>query len=62
VEPLVAAPAADEDEGPGMLPAPPGRAELEAALASQGSVSALARHYGRDRRQIYRWLKGFGLK
>ncbi len=37
-------------------------AELEAALAQHGSVHALARFYGKDRRQIYRWLEQFGLK
>jgi len=37
-------------------------AELEAALAEHGSVHALARIYGKDRRQIYRWLEQFGLK
>jgi transposase-like protein len=26
-----------------------------------GSVRAVARRFGRDRRQIYRWLEAFGL-
>ncbi|MCC6622434.1 MAG: sigma-54-dependent Fis family transcriptional regulator [Deltaproteobacteria bacterium] len=44
-------------------PAPPQTAdELRAALETHGSVHALARHYGKDRRQIYRWLEAFGLK
>ncbi len=41
----------------------PSREELVAALAQhQGSVRATARYYGRDRRQIYRWMESFGLK
>jgi transcriptional regulator with GAF, ATPase, and Fis domain len=41
----------------------PNREELVAALAQhQGSVRATARYYGRDRRQIYRWMESFGLK
>ena len=27
-----------------------------------GSIRATARHFARDRRQIYRWLEAFGLK
>ncbi|MBZ0238914.1 MAG: helix-turn-helix domain-containing protein, partial [Deltaproteobacteria bacterium] len=27
-----------------------------------GSVRAVARHFGRDRRQIYRWLESHGLR
>ena len=43
--------------------AAPNREELVAALAQhQGSVRATARYYGRDRRQIYRWMEAFGLK
>jgi transcriptional regulator with GAF, ATPase, and Fis domain len=41
----------------------PSREELEAALASLGgSVRAVAKHFGRDRRQIYRWMEAFGLR
>lgn len=41
----------------------PTRAELTAAYERlDGSVRALARHFGRDRRQIYRWLSSHGLK
>jgi len=44
-------------------PPVPTREELEAALAQHnGSVRAVARHFGRDRRQIYRWLEAHGLK
>ena len=41
----------------------PTRAEFTAAYERlDGSVRALARHFGRDRRQIYRWLATHGLK
>jgi transcriptional regulator with GAF, ATPase, and Fis domain len=41
----------------------PTREELEAALASLGgSVRAVAKHFGRDRRQIYRWMEAYGLR
>ncbi len=45
-------------------PAPPRtRDELKAVLdAHQGSVRAVAQHYARDRRQIYRWLDAFDLR
>jgi transcriptional regulator with GAF, ATPase, and Fis domain len=36
--------------------------ELRAVLAEHnGSVRAVAKYYGRDRKQIYRWIKDFGL-
>jgi len=51
------------DAGAAPPPAAPATAdELRAALETHGSVHALARHYGKDRRQIYRWLEAFGLK
>ncbi len=41
----------------------PSREEFEAAFAEKGgNVRALARHFQRDRRQIYRWIKSYGLK
>ena len=41
----------------------PSREELAAVLAQNGgSIRATARHFARDRRQIYRWLEAFGLK
>jgi transcriptional regulator of acetoin/glycerol metabolism len=41
----------------------PARADFERAYHELGgSVRALARHFGRDRKQIYRWLTAFGLK
>jgi|GEM_PF-4646471 len=36
---------------------PTSKDELQAALATHGSVHALARHDGKDRRQNYRWLE-----
>jgi len=57
--------AADADEGSAARArAPiPSRAEFTAAYERlDGSVRALARHFGRDRRQIYRWLANHGLK
>ena len=36
--------------------------ELTTAMRERdGSVRAVARHYGRDRRQIYRWIEAYGL-
>ena len=35
---------------------------LDAHRAIGGNVTALARHFRRDRRQIYRWLEAFGLR
>lgn len=41
----------------------PSKSELVAALeAHEGSVRATAKYYGRDRRQIYRWLDQYGLR
>ncbi|MBI4953171.1 MAG: sigma 54-interacting transcriptional regulator [Myxococcales bacterium] len=41
----------------------PSQAELERVLAAtEGSVRATAKHFGRDRRQIYRWLEHYGLR
>ncbi len=43
--------------------AAPTREELEEAFReTNGNVRALARRFGRDRRQIYRWMEAFGLK
>ena len=41
-------------------PAPASREELIAVVAEcGGNMQAVARHYGRDRRQVYRWLDAF---
>jgi two-component system, NtrC family, response regulator GlrR len=55
----VAAPATPEsDRRP-----PPTREEFELAYAELGgNVRALARHFRRDRRQIYRWVAAYGLE
>jgi len=40
----------------------PAREELAARLGElRGNVSRLAEHYGKDAKQIYRWLKRYGL-
>jgi transcriptional regulator with GAF, ATPase, and Fis domain len=58
-----------EDDGPAALrprggervPAPD-RAELLAALEAHGWViQEVARHFGRDRRQVYRWMDALGI-
>jgi DNA-binding NtrC family response regulator len=41
----------------------PTREEFEAAYRANGySVRATSKHFGRDRRQIYRWLEQFGIE
>ena len=41
----------------------PSKAELEAVLAAHGgSVRAAAKHFGRERRQIYRWMEQLGVR
>ncbi|MBK9036569.1 MAG: helix-turn-helix domain-containing protein [Myxococcales bacterium] len=48
---------------PRARPPVPSRDEFVAAWAQHGhSVRAVARHFGRDRRQIYRWLEAHGLR
>jgi transcriptional regulator with GAF, ATPase, and Fis domain len=64
-EASVSAPAAAGHPPPPARSRPPvpGADELRAILAErQGSVRATARHFGRDRRQIYRWIQAFGLR
>jgi transcriptional regulator with GAF, ATPase, and Fis domain len=40
----------------------PTQAQVVAALAAHGhNVSAVARHFGRDRKQIYRWMDRYGV-
>jgi transcriptional regulator with GAF, ATPase, and Fis domain len=44
-------------------PAPTSAEELGEVLARfEGNVRATARWYGRDRRQVYRWMRAFGLE
>jgi len=44
------------------LPAPTTADELAKVIAETGSVRATAKHYGRDRRQVYRWMEQLGLR
>jgi transcriptional regulator of acetoin/glycerol metabolism len=40
----------------------PDRDELVARLrATHGNVNRMAEHYGKDAKQVYRWLKRVGL-
>ncbi len=55
-------PAPREARRPAKRPAPQTAQELREALAMHdGSVRATAQWYGRDRRQVYRWMKSFGI-
>lgn len=48
--------------GGGGEPGIPGRQELEALLVHHGgNVANIARHYGRDRGQVYRWIRKHGI-
>jgi transcriptional regulator with GAF, ATPase, and Fis domain len=63
VKPPIDAPEVSEKESSDEVrPGKPTREELERVLADVGSVRAAAKHYGRDRRQIYRWMEQYGLK
>jgi two-component system, NtrC family, response regulator GlrR len=49
--------------GAGPRPPKPNREELVKVLETNGgSVRATAKHFGRDRRQIYRWMEQYGLR
>jgi transcriptional regulator with GAF, ATPase, and Fis domain len=62
LEPAPAEPTAEPAPARGRRETP-ARAEIERAYHELGgSVRALARHFGRDRKQIYRWLAALGLK
>jgi hypothetical protein len=53
---------AGEQPGPAR-PATPSREDFVADYERlAGNVTALARHYRRDRRQIYRWIAAHGLR
>ena len=64
------APPSDVAHAPTMRPSSghprpplPSRDEFVAAFAQLGgSVRALARHFGRERRQIYRWIQAHGVR
>ncbi|MBL4687033.1 MAG: sigma 54-interacting transcriptional regulator [Nannocystaceae bacterium] len=57
--PAVVMPKATKSERPAI----PDKDGLLAALETHGWViQAVARHYGRDRRQIYRWMDNHGIK
>jgi len=56
------APADDGDTARVPIPIPSREEFLAAHDHLEGSVRGLARHFGRDRRQIYRWLQTYGLK
>jgi transcriptional regulator with GAF, ATPase, and Fis domain len=64
VAPARAAPASADAPAASSARAPvPTREEFVAAYESLGgSVRGLAKHFGRDRRQIYRWITAYGLK
>jgi transcriptional regulator with GAF, ATPase, and Fis domain len=48
---------------PSVKPPVPTREELTEVLAQNGgSIRATARHFDRDRKQVYRWLELYGLK
>ncbi len=48
---------------PPVRPPVPSREEFEKVFRElDGNVRAMARHFGRDRRQIYRWLDAYGLR
>jgi transcriptional regulator of acetoin/glycerol metabolism len=52
-------PAPAEDDGRGQVPT---RDEFTRAFEElAGSVHGLAKRFGRDRRQIYRWIEAHGL-
>ena len=40
----------------------PSREELLDILKRLGSVRATAKHFERDRRQIYRWIRSYGIR
>jgi DNA-binding NtrC family response regulator len=52
----------EEPTTAGGRPPAPSREELVAALTeASGNVQAVARRYGRDRRQVYRWMEAMGI-
>ena len=66
--PLPAAPSAIPVQAPTAFAArskpqrpAPSAEELQKTLHELGSVRATAKHYGRDRKQIYRWIKRYAI-
>jgi len=61
-----AAPALQDAASAPISPAPqaqPTREEFVAVYEAMGrNVRAVAKHFGRDRRQVYRWLEAFGIE
>ncbi len=60
--PSASAPTTEEAEAAAPRRPAPDADELRRVLEEQGSVRAAARYYGRDRRQIYRWMDQLGLR
>lgn len=54
-----ATPAGSKEES---RPSKPSAGALREALARLGSVRAVAKHYQRDRKQIYRWMDAYGIE
>jgi DNA-binding NtrC family response regulator len=47
---------------PGVRPSPPGAEELRALLAEHhGNVAAVGRVFGKERMQVHRWMKRYGI-
>jgi transcriptional regulator with GAF, ATPase, and Fis domain len=58
-----APPPVDDKSTAPPLPDPPTREEFLAVYEATGrSVRATSKHFGRDRRQVYRWLEAFGIE
>jgi DNA-binding NtrC family response regulator len=63
VAPPPRAPASDPPQPTDSRPAVPSRDQfLDAWRQLGGSARAVARHFGRDRKQIYRWMDAYGVR
>ncbi len=61
-EPVPQAPAVPTPAAGELVEGSPSRGELAALLERhKGNVTLIARHYGKDRKQVYRWLQHHGL-
>ena len=57
------APSPSPSVAKGPRPPKPSAAALREALESSGwNIRAVARHYARDRRQVYRWMDAYGIE